>query len=343
MCIRDSLQSNPYANVLYDSIWALAWALNRSFSKLSPEDYNETVIEESLAQVSFQGATGFVNFSQSPAAVQVSVGIFQVKKGETVQMGSYDSSLNQLYLNVSALGKIPSDKIDRLYSLYPTYLTVILCIFLIFSLIFTTITMSLFIHYRKTPEIKATSSVLSLYMFVGCYCLIISSLFRTITSSVVIEPTALRYADCWGNTFLFTVGIDIVFATVFAKTLRIYHIFNKFGKISFMWSDKWISVLILVIVSMKVMLMVVWGLVDIHHLVDEIKPSPQGFAPHYIVVQKCYSRHHSWWTALIFGYTTMLLLPMVHVAILTRKIKREEFKDSKKICCLLYTSDAADE
>ena len=124
------------------------------------------------------------------------------------------------------------------------------------------------------------------------------------------------------------------FATVFAKTLRIYHIFNKFGKISSAWSDKWLFVLILVIVSMKVVLMVVWGLVDMNHLVDEV--TSQGSPPHYyVVVQKCYSRHLSWWITLIFGYTTMLLLPMVHVAILTRKIKREEFKDSKKICALV--------
>ena len=60
----ECLQSNPYANVLYDSIWALAWALNRSFCKLSPEDYNKTTIEEALTQVSFQGATGYVNFSK---------------------------------------------------------------------------------------------------------------------------------------------------------------------------------------------------------------------------------------------------------------------------------------
>ena len=323
--------------MLYDSIWAFALAVNHSMKMVTPatREYDKRVVDQELSQLLFQGATGLVNFSQISAAVQISVGIYQVQNGESIQIGSYDSSLDQLFLNASILGDIPSDQLDRVYLLYPRYLTVVLLIFLILSLIFTTLTMSLFIHYRKSPEIKATSSVLSLCMFVGCYCLIISSLLHTIASGVVIENTALRYAECWGNTFLFTVGIDILLATVFAKTLRIYHIFNTFGKLSSVWSDKGLFVLILAIVSVKVLLMIVWGCVDINHLIDKTKYPLQGFPPHYVVIQKCYSQQLGLWVALIFGYSGILFLPMIIAAILTRKVKRQRFKDSKKICALV--------
>ena len=315
-------------------------ALNRSLIAHSQVIEGDPVktewLEEELKQLSFQGATGFMNFSQNPAAAQVIVGVTQMYQRDPLEIASYDSALNQFtFLNLSKLENALSHKQDHLYLLYPPYLTFILSALLVLCLIFTTGTVSLFIHHRKTPRVKATSFVLSLCMFVGCYSLIVSSLLHTISSSIATQGKVFRYAICWGNTFLFTVGIDLVLATVFAKTLRIYHIFNKFRKISRLWSDKGLFVLILAIVCVKVVIMIVWALVDMNHLIDEISPQPEGFPPRYVIVQKCYSHHLSWWITLIFGYSIALFIPMLHVAILTRKINRKEFKDSKAITTLV--------
>lgn len=324
--------SNIYVNVLYDSILAIVLALNQLRSH-EDDLFKTELIEEELSQLSFQGATGLMNFSKNPAAIQITVGVSQVLQGE---LGSYDSSLNQFtFLNLSMLEGTLINKQNHVYLLYPLYLTLMLSILSVLCLVFTTATVTLFIHYRKTPQVKAASFSLSLCMFVGCYGLITSSLLHTISSSIVIEGKVLRYANCWGNTFLYTVAIDLVLATVFAKTLRIHHIFNKFGKISRLWSDKGLMVLILSIVSVKVALMVIWALVDANHLIDEISPQPQGFPPHYIVVQKCYSHHLSWWVTLVFGYSVALFIPILHVAIHTRKIHRKEFKESKAITALV--------
>ena len=197
--------------------------------------------------------------------------------------------------------------------------------------------MSVFIHYRNNPEIKATSTVLSLCMFFGCYCLIISSLLHTIASGQVIESTVLGSAGCWGNTFLFTVGMDTILATVFTKTLRIHHIFNSFGKLSSLWTDKSLFAIILSVLSVKVLIMLIWAAVDINHLIDKRTLSLQRFPPYYEVVQKCYSQHLGLWVAIIFAYSGLLFLPMIVAAILTRRIKgeRSRYKDSKKICILV--------
>ena len=343
--LKDSecLQSNTYASVLYDSIWAIALAVNRSQTTLSvnPVQTNKhnsmSSAAKELTTVSFQGASGLVNFSQRAAALQLHVDIFQVYQNKSIQIGTYNQYTDSLFINLSILGDIPNDELDKVYLLYPLYLTVILLIFLISSLAFTTITMSLFIHYRKNPEIRATSSILSLCMFVGCYCLIISSLLHTIASGLVLGNTILGYADCWGNTFLFTVGLDIVLATLFTKTLRIYHIFNTFGKLSSLWSDKSLFAIILSIVSGKVLIMVIWAVVDMNHLIDKTTLSLQRSPPYYEVVQKCYSQHLGLWVAVIFAYTALLFLPMITAAILTRRIKGEKsrYKDSKKICMLV--------
>ena len=329
---------NTYASILYDSIWAIALALNNSMAKLSPyhaTDVGADWIEKQLTTLTFQGATGFLNFSQKPAAVHISVAVFQVNQAEAILIGSYTPSLKQLQLNATMLDEAVNSEFHKQYLLYPPYITVILCTIVVISFIFTTATMSLFIRYRKTPKVKATSSVLSMCMFIGCYCLILSSLLHTIDSSLILKADVLRYTSCWGNTFLFTTAVDLVLATVFAKTLRIYHIFTTFGKISKLWSDKGLFTLIVAIVSGKVAIMIVWGAVDINILIDDVISPWQGFPPHYLVVQKCYSNHLTWWVAIVFGYSAVLFLPMLYVAILTRKIKRREFKDSKKICILV--------
>ena len=131
-------------------------------------------------------------------------------------------------------------------------------------------------------------------------------------------------ADCWGNTFLFTVGMDMILATVFTKTLRIHHIFNTFGKLSSFWTDKSLFVMILSVVSIKVLIMVIWAAVDINHLVDKRILSLQEFPPHYKVIQKCYSQHLGLWVAIIFAYSGLLFLPMIIAAILMRRIKGDK-------------------
>ena len=67
------------------------------------------MLEEQLSQLSFQGATGWLNFSHSASAAQTSVKILQIQNGQPVQIGLYYHSLNQVFLNVNVLGEIPSD------------------------------------------------------------------------------------------------------------------------------------------------------------------------------------------------------------------------------------------
>ena len=54
-----------------------------------------------------------------------------------------------------------------------------------------------------------------------------------------------------------SVGVDIVLATIIAKTLRIYHIFKTFGTISRACSDQGLFILISSIVSVKIVMLIV--------------------------------------------------------------------------------------
>lgn len=334
-------KSNPYADVLNDSVRAIAFALDR-LKHLHPSTVNNRIyqrvrLERELANISFEGVTGFVNFSQHEFAVEIPVDLIQIQNGHETIIGEYSVSSNILILNKSKLGDIPDDDLENVYLLYPRYLSAILLAFMTLSLLFTTVIMSLYIHYRKNPEIKATSSILSLCMFVGCYCLIISSLIHTIDSGLVIKSHIIRYTVCWGVTFLFTVGIDMVLTTVFTKAIRIYYIFNdkSLRRLNPIWSDKYLFVVILTVVLVKVLMMIIWASVDINHLIDVRNLSFETTPPHYMVIQKCESQYLGVWVGCTLGYTAFLFLPMITAAILTRKIRGERFKDSKKICALV--------
>ena len=122
-------------------------------------------------------------------------------------------------------------------------------------------------------------------------------------------------------------------ATIIAKILRIYHIFKtlNFGKVSRVCSDQGLFILISGIVSMKIVMLIVWACLDPTHVVDIELFISQRVPPFFRVVQECQSKHHNIWLTVLFGYSTILGLVMVLLAVLTRKIKRRDYEDSKKI------------
>lgn len=338
--------NNNYANVLYDSIWAVGLALNSSLELIKSRNISLEglgpdalqILEGELANIAFQGASGFVNFSQR-TAIQTLVGIFQLQQERIVKLGLYNTSHHLLFLNSSLLSNIPSDELERVYEIYPLTLTILLSIIAIAGLILTTVILILFVYFRAEPEIKAASRYLSLCMFFGCYTLLLASLDYTILSGIVIPQHnfAISALACILDVSLATIGLDSVLATLFAKMLRIYHIFKKFGKVSRLWSDNGLFVLIALIVVVKILFLIIWTSVDINHVVDVETIDANSVPPFYLVIQKCYCEYFGMWYALTFLYTGTLFSVLLMVAFNTRKIKRANYKDTKKVNLLIAT------
>lgn len=341
-----SLQNNPYASVLYDSIWAIALTLNGSLGILNYSFVNNlyhtkfnseigSILEEQLSELSFQGATGFLNFSQRAAIVLTSIELFQYQNGQPELLGEYNVLLNELDLDMSKLSEIPSTTLARHYELFPVYVTVILTLVGVICFVLTTISMCIFFYFRKQPAIKASSSTLSICLFIGCYFHLTSSLFQTINSGISKHESgeALRGFTCTFDVSLFNLGFDIIFATIIAKTLRIYYIFKPFRRVDWInfCSDQGLFVLILIVVGFKLMLLMLWTCIDINYLIDIEQFITTSVPPHFMVVQKCHSRNFELWIAFHSGYTVVLMLIMVTLAILTRKIKRDHFNNTKRI------------
>ena len=352
--LNTSFQGNVYANVLYDSIWAIGLTINRSVSVLNERNLslgnvcnqsirNETmlVLHEQLSQLSFQGTTGWLNFSHSVALLQTVVEILHLQRGKSTRIGFHLYPHNEFVLNNSELGVIPiaTDTPDIVYVTYSVELTTILSIIILCCFILTTVFMCLFIYYRNEPAIRATSNILSLCVFVGCYLLLSSSMIHNITSGIVVyeRSRSLRTFICVFDLSASNVGIDIIVATVIAKTLRIYYIFKTFGKVSQLCSDHGLFTLISGIVSVKIVMLIALASLDAPTLMDREQFVTVNVPPYFEVAQQCLSERLHLATTFMFAYSILLVLVMVLLAILTRKIQRGDYKDSKKINALVLT------
>ena len=333
--------SNPYANVLYDSVWTIALALNKSMFQ---EDFRNCsgkvecireAIKNELPNVSFAGSLGNIYFD-SNQEVKTQINIFQFRNGTSVRIGYYDPVCKCLNLDRESVGEIPSDELERVYQIFATPLTIIMSAGVVLCILFTTSMSVLFICYRNQPEVKASSCYLSVFMFLGSYSLLIGLLIHILSSRLVVVGTG-RKAICSMITGFSSVGFDIVLATLFTKMLRIYRVFTYFGRTGKAWSDRVLIMIILLVALGKITVFIIWALVDIYYLQDTETYSLDTTPPHYKVAQYCYSEHTGVWVTVLFAYSGVLFLLLLLLAFKTRKIRRENFKDTKKVNALILT------
>ena len=347
---KPSLHSDLYSNVLYDSVWAFALALNSSLDILremnmslkdySPSNFTPTngriadVIEKELAQITYCGVQGLVKFDNS-REVKLAVEILQIRNATAVCIGHYDPVAGGVHIKLDSLGTFPDDDLSRVYQLYPVSVTVVLSTIIVLCIVFTTAMLVLFIYYRNEPEIKASSLHLSLCMFFGCYSLFTGTLTHTLASGLASNGLA-RHIVCIVIVATTSTGLDVVLTTLFAKMLRVYRLFTYFGRTGKAWSDRVLVLVIFLIVLGKILLLTVWSAVDTYHLEDVETYQKEALPPYYEVVQQCQCRYLPFWLSSALLYSGIILTLLLLLAFKTRKIERENFKDTKKVnACIL--------
>ena len=330
---------NPYTNVLYDSVWALALAVNSSLQTLHNNNLTLTAktvfgtlsgeatqtIEYSLSKTSFNGASGEFKNGQ----IQVSQEIFQIQNKSFILFGEKHLQDNTTF-QLDLLDEMrPQDDIPQIYEFIPLTVTVIMSVGIGLCIVFVTAMLILFFCYWRQPEVRASSRALSLCIFLGCYLLLNSALCTSVSWGIPVEPGV---PVCVISVYGCIIGVDLILATVLAKALRIAYVFNKFKKIGKFCSDIALLAMITVIVSGKLILLAIWYTIDRHHLVDhpEVSTDDDGLL-YYMVFQECSSQYLEVWLLLVLAYTTSIGMALVILAYRTRKIKRGHFKDTKKI------------
>ena len=331
-----SLNPNFYSNALHDSVWATAIALNASWQTIKSgtaekiRNWNNTVLEmanNELSNVSFTGAVGNVDFDKNGES-KVAVKIIQIRNGTS----ELYTVISDRQCKETATGWSQDDEIPRISNLQSLTITAVLLTIEAVLIILTTVILILFLYYRNAPEIKATSPYLSLIMFLGCYFLFSRGVIETISPYVIYDGVFF----CSSATWIFGIGLHLVFGSLIMKMLRVYRIFTYFGKLGKRWSDGVLFAGVLVIVGAYIIFLTVLQVIGGSYGASiETLVTPEGSFPYYEVVQTC-TPTNIIAQALFECEVLLLIVTVVVLAILTRKIRRQHFKDTKKVNMFLY-------
>ena len=118
-------------------------------------------------------------------------------------------------------------------------------------------------------------------------------------------------------------------AAVLVKMLRMYHIFTKFKPLTgtAKYKDYILVLYVLLILSPNTIFHILWHTVDSHSFHEFFVERPG-----YIRVQiRCLSKHYWIWYLVISAYLNITVLVLVIIATISRKIRRANFKGTKKV------------
>ena len=334
----------------YDQVWTIALAVNKSLPilkqrNMSIDNYTigqpeiTAVIEEQLADVHFQGAGGWVEFDRYQSLSTPMKAYWILRNGSDKLLGIFDPlKSSKFHLDLKS-SDLPRDTVPRKYEhvLISFPVTILLYILTGAVIMFTTVQLILYLHYRHHKIIKATSPYLSLLMFAGCYLFCIAALQLNTFSSFLLSQTTFTTMAI-ANFILITNGISLILITLFVKQLRLNRIFlywtnHDLGKV---WSNISLTVVILLIsIIANAGLAVLIMLRPPHYSTYSYRFLQQG---NYTVI-KTHTRiepiSNYIFTCLAALYTNIFLAMVLLMGISNRKIKMKNFNTSGQIYLLI--------
>ena len=334
------LNGSIYANNLYDGVWSFALALNSSLQwlgamNLSLENFtlNSRVIsdtlEEALLGVSFQGAGGKITFKNDRAPITSNT-LNQIINGRSVFLATYNGTF--IVSENFTMLHLPSDSIDRFLIFDPKWFIISIVSICGLCLVLIMVNATLLLCYRNKKDIKASSPYLSLLMFIGCTLLTISILVFTFIHMSNMSDTAFSVL-CNSQNWFLSFGINFILNTLFVRLFRVYRLFmpNNYRKGGRMWRDECLFIAVLLLTLYPFVVLLVWTVVDPYQK-GELETYLDDMTPPYFEVKlSCTCRFTVLWLLLLFLYPMVMSFGCLLLAIQTRHVKREQFKDTKKV------------
>ena len=338
----EGAQMNQFADALHDSIWAFALALNNLMSdsyRAEVDNSNTTaLVGRYLKTVNFSGALGDISFSEREVVNDVDV--FHVSDGEVVCIGNYNPLSGNLTFH-SQPGIIPEDDFKNNTVLLHEAFMIVTYSIVGTLMVFTTVVLALFIYYWNKPSIKASSPILSILIFAGCYVLYIGGLITSANNLNASIFGSMCLAQVWFNT----TGLQLIYSTLFMRLIRVYriffHIFAKPGKI---WSDQAMFALSFIPVLVTVLLMTIWTVVDpleTRYTTPEFDRTSNP--PQYTNDVFCETKGNNlivWLSVVLYGVNGITIFGVVVLATLTRKVHLDSFRDTKQVNAFVFSTAA---
>ena len=320
--LSETTQAYPY----YDAIWALGLGLHIAFGRPYPSF--DAVHKAVKDDVSFQGLSSWIDFRNSRHVSNTAI-ILQVTSTTAIEKGQWNGS-TLTYANETFI----SDrfKIESV-SLHPV-LAAMGLILAITLLIITLIIQILMVVYREYPSIKASSTRLNHFIYLGCYLFIASVVANTLR---LIAPNTNGIVLCNIDVFSCTLGCSFIFSAILAKTWRTYRIFNHIfsARSHYSLHDATLVTFILIINVIQGLLFVpVFVVSPFEEVVSLVFDSTQS--PPVKRLESVCTLQSAGYIAFPMIYLLTLVLATVFIATLNRKVKRKNFRTTKQIIVLVY-------
>ena len=328
----------------YDQVWAIALAINNSFSELknrnlSIDNYTigqpaiTAVIEEQLRNLSFQGASGWIKFNQY-RSVSSLIEVFWVSDNETYKRIGIYNPLHPLdfHVNIDS-SDLPRDTVPRVYEyiLIPLPLAIVLYILTGCVIIFTTIQLILYLCYKRHKIIKATSPYLSLLMFAGCFLFCAAAIQHTTLGSIDLSPETFTAMAIANFTFVIN-GISLIFITLFVKLLRVYRIFTCWSKdLGKQWNNFPLLIIILSLSAIPNIFLAVLIILKPPTHSSYYYKFFKGNLPVIEIHTRIETTSNYTFIGLAATYIAVFLTLVLYIGIRNRKIKMKNFNTSGQV------------
>ena len=342
---RDLDKNNTYANAMYDQIWAFALALGNSLKtveinnitldnlQLQQSELFANIVKSEFQNLSFEGATGFVKFNGVEAKSVVN--IYQVINGTEELVRIYNPLVSEELIfkkNISSSEWPPDSFETRRYTL-PPWLSTLIYIAISVCMFITALVVLSMLACRNRPEVMASSQWLNMIMITGCYFLYISCLTRNLTGGYQSNNNTLFTVLCNIEIWLWMIGLVLLLAALLFRLLRVYRIFQAYGKMSHYWKNKYLVMWICIILSGAVLILTTWASVDLIRMVRRVnyQPNASNSLPYFEERVICSCDTLGIWLAIALSYNGILMLFLVFLAVQTQKIRLSNFKNTKQI------------
>ena len=334
------LDTTVPSTVLYDQLWSLALAINRSLPELERINMSLThytthqqqvtdIIENHLSNLSFQGASGHVQFD-SKRGVSTPVELFvSSKSGQVRRVGVYDpQNTADFHIDINS-SDLPRDRLPIQYIVLPLSLTVVAYVLSCGVALFTTVVLVLYLYYRDHKEVKATSPYLSTLVFIGCYLLCMAAAVKATKVGFVSSQFIVSL-----GVLLLVNGFGLILLTIFINMFRIYIFFffwTKVKRFKTILRSCSLFFIVLLLSVLPNLVLVILILVEPPQFKNSVIRKTNTVV--YMIQASVANIHFSYFFATYFGLFVILIL---FFAFRTRKLNYPNFKDTKKV--IMFTS-----
>lgn len=348
-----SRNGRDYANAYYDGTWAFALGLNATLGELGPQSLlnysygnpiTTSVIKSRLKEVSFEGLLGRVSFHDESQDSYIPLNVFQFLGASEMLFGNYSN--DSLLLNEMDIQFVAGGFLEKGISVHPAASFIFVFLTLLI-LVFVATLHAVYIICSHERSIKASSPKFSHLIFSGCYLLILLSAFITAFTSDLVgndpksrEQTIIAGVICNIVYWELFIGLSLIMSSLCVQLWRIYRIFNHISNRDIFLSDMTLTLCILFLVSVNVVILTLWTLVDpllinYHHESVQKSKDPRD-DPVILIRAHCSCKYFNIWLAVLFSINVLVALCVVVLSSLNRGISYSYFKTTKSVNVMVY-------